>query len=362
MIRILKKIPAALTGELIKRKEACRICHETKGRQIGSIDYWDIRNSRLVKCENCGLTQLDPMLSETETAKGCLAYYIEESLRVSVKEQRRNLVRNFRRGLLFGVSLKKQGIFPKNVLELGPGSGYFANGLKYIFPKVKITVMDVNKEVLQFNEDQHQYETIETSLESYIPDLENQFDLIIARDIIEHVIDISKVVQNVKHYLKNGGYFHFITPNGHEDAWKHYIRYNDKNKTSELLINHVNYFDGRGLSTFLVEKGFTTLQYFTYKLKTTRQGRGWRVSKKLMAPVSQKKSASFYINEQINKVRNIQFDKNRILDKWYLKKNRNLFAYLISWYHHAHLLKINPELNIGHEIYGLFKISKLPSE
>lgn len=358
MKNILKKIPASFKGEIIERQEECRICNEKIGKQIGEIDYWDIKNSKIIKCEKCGLAQLDPMLTQEETSKGCLAYYIEESLRTSKKEQERNLLRNFRRGFLFGISLKRKNIYPKNVLELGPGSGYFSDGLKFVFPDAKITVMDVNKEVLLFNEHHHQYSTIEATPENHIPELENKFDLIIARDILEHVIDIAKVIENVRSYSKNNGLFHFITPNGHEDVWKHYLTFNYQSAKSELLINHVNYFDGKGLLNFLLKKDFLPVNYYTYNFKSTRQGQGEKVSEELMAAASQKKSGDFYIEKKINKVKEIDFDKKTVLNKWYINKSRKFITYMISWYHHANIVKLSPELNVGHEIYGLFKITK----
>jgi SAM-dependent methyltransferase len=352
---LLKKIPASLEGTIITREEECRICKEKEGKQIGTVDYWDIKNSKIVKCEKCGLAQLDPMLTEEETSKGCLAYYIEESLRVSQKEQEKNLVRNFRRGVLFGYSLKRRNIRPNDILELGPGSGYFSEGIKFVFPEANITIMDVNKEVLEFNQRQHQYNTIQSVPENYVPELENSFDLVIARDIIEHVVDVSKVIQNVNKYSRPNGYFHFITPNGHEDVWKHYLTAQFTDSNSELLINHVNYFDGKGLEDFLIESNFTPVQYYTYKLKTTRRGRGWKRNPKLMAPVSSTKSSEYYITEGVAKVREIDFDKKDVLDKWYINKNRKLITFLFSWYRHKNLIKVAPELNVGHEFYGLFK-------
>jgi len=358
MNNILKQIPASLKGDTIVRKESCRICKEKNGIQIGNIDYWDIAGSKIVKCEKCGLAQLDPMISHEGTSRGCLAYYIEESLRVSEKEQGRNMLRNFRRGFLFGTSLKKRGLHPKNVLELGPGSGYFSEGLKFAFPDTKITVMDVNPEVLNFNKQQHGHNTIETSIEEHISELDSQFDLIIACDILEHVVDISKVIENIYNYSSENGLFHFTTPNGHEDVWKHYLTFKHWNSTSELLINHVNYFDGKGLLDFLVKKNFSAIEYFTFKMKTTRRGRGWKVSEKLMAPVSRKKDSSIYIDEKINELKTITVDKKTVLNKWYINKNWKFLTYIVSFSHHANLIKLSPELNVGHEIYGLFKITK----
>jgi SAM-dependent methyltransferase len=360
MKKLLPKIPAPFDGAIVEREEGCNFCNSKKGKKIGEVDYWDVRKSSIIQCEKCGLAQLDPMLSEEETAAGCLAYYYAASPRVSEKEkaQGRNLIRNFRRGYLFGVSLKRRGFSPNSILELGPGSGYFSEGLKFIFPHAKITMMDINSEVLRSIKHHHGYHTIQTSLEQHLRGLDNHFDLIIARDVLEHVIDVAKVIENIKRYSKREGLFHFITPNGHEDVWKHYLTYHYRESCSELLINHVNYFDGEGLLNFLVTQGFSPVQYYTYKLKTTFRGRGWKVSDKLMAPVSRKKPSAICPEKRKNKQEEESLEKERILDKWYIRKNRKGIAYLISWFHHASLFRLPPEWKIGHEIYGLFRITK----
>jgi hypothetical protein len=164
------------------------------------------------------------------------------------------------------------------------------------------------------------------------------------------------MIRNVIKYSCTGGLFHFITPNGHEDLWKHYLTYKYLHKHSELLINHVNYFDGKGLLNYLKQKKFVPVEYYNFTFKTTLRGRGWKVKSKLMAEVSQKKNAGYFINEKISEVRNIDFDKKKILDKWYISEKRKFITFLMSWYHHATFIRIDPAINIGHETYGLFRI------
>ncbi|MGE5424252.1 MAG: class I SAM-dependent methyltransferase [Syntrophothermus sp.] len=344
-------------GNTIRRKEPCRLCGCFQGLEIGNVQYWNLRQSALVRCPSCGMAQLDPMLNATETEKGCLAYYIEETLRISRHDQKRNLIRNFRRGIHFGYFLKKKGIVPREILELGPGSGYFCDGIRFVFPETSVSVMDINPEILRFNKEQHQYQIYQSLPEEYLSVLEKKFDLVIARDLIEHVSDIGKVLENIAAYLKPGGYFHFITPNGKEDVWKHYLRFLRQDGRSELLINHVNYFDGKGLKNQLSERRFSPVTYYTYTFKTTLRGAGRRYSEKLMAPPSSAKDAGAFI-QRASEVRELSFNKKELLDLWYLRPGRKFFARLICWYHHKTLLKVNPERQIGHEFFGLFQSRK----
>jgi len=372
------RLPARIEGKPVKREEPCRVCGATSAEQIGTVDYWDIKTSRLVKCPLCRHIQLDPMLTDDETSRGCFAYYIEELLRTGHEEMAKNCVRNFRRGVLFGFSLKKKNILPGQVLELGPGSGYFSAGLQFVFPQCLVTVMDVNPEVLRSNREHHQYKTIQGLPDNFIEEYQGKFDLVIARDIIEHVTNISTVLTNINLYLKPGGHLHFITPNGHEDVWKHYLTAILKGQPSLLLINHVNYYDGKGLRDLLYMKGFTPVDYYTYTIKTTLRGSGWKKSSKLMNPVSGNggmnlnisdpnstglkqqagtflNSAGEYINNKTREFSNIGFSKEEILNHWYISHKATWITYLYSRFQHGVIIRLRPELNVGHEIYGLFK-------
>jgi 2-polyprenyl-3-methyl-5-hydroxy-6-metoxy-1,4-benzoquinol methylase len=359
MKSLLRRIPAVIRGKVIERVENCSLCNEKTGQQIAVVDYWDIRTSRLIKCSRCNHIQLDPMLTEEETTKGCNAFYIEQSSRSTNKDEYINYVRNFRRGVVFGYSLRKKKISPRSVLELGPGSGYFSAGLKFVFPDVEITVMDINIDVVNYNKQHHGYKVIHDIPDHFLNECKNKYDLVIARDIIEHVSDITKVLENVKQYLTSGGFFHFITPNGHEDAWKHYLTSILTNSASELLINHVNYFDGKGLREFLIQLGFLPVDYYTYTIKTTLRGYGWKKNQKLMSPVSVKKEADAILMRKAEETLTLDLKKEEILDKWYIQNSARWITHLFSVYQHYSIIRINPDLNIGHEIYGLFKKNSL---
>jgi SAM-dependent methyltransferase len=354
LISLIYKVPPINTGPVVERAEPCRICGCRSGFRVATVDYWDIRTSEIILCPECKLAQLDPMLTNEETSEGCLAYYIEESLRVSRDEQFRNCVRNFRRGVLFAYTLQRRKISPNEVLELGPGSGYFSAGLKFVFPWIRITVMDVNPSVLEFIRNQHGYEVIRSVPDSFSKPCEERFDLVIARDILEHVADISAVLSNIRRYLTPGGYFHFITPNGPEDVWKHYITCKLTHSPSELLINHVNYFDGKGLRDLLEKNGFIPVEYYTYDLKRNIKG-GWVSRKMHRSPVSVKRDARKFIGENEGKLSPTVFKKEEILDKWYIRENMKWITFLYSFYQHFPVVRLNPDRNTGHEILGLFR-------
>jgi 2-polyprenyl-3-methyl-5-hydroxy-6-metoxy-1,4-benzoquinol methylase len=331
------------------------MCGKSESLKIGNTDFWDLQNCSIVKCNHCNNIQLDPMLTQQSTTVGCYAYHLNEMSRVSITSQKRNLIRNFRRGVLFASQLKKSGHQPKEILEYGPGSGYFLSGIQFIFPEAKITVVDIVEDVLNKNKEVHGYEGIKG-----VPEEVNsigqgkKFDLIIARDILEHVGDVSKMIKNIHSLLNDNGLFHFITPNGHEDVWGHYLQWKFRKKPSELLINHVNYFDGAGLQNLLMSNGLQPIKYYTYQLKWTFRGKGWSNKQERFQNESQKISAQNEVNQKENLVDEVKFDKHEILNVWYIKPKLKWLTVFVSWYHHCETLKLAPQHNVGHEIYGVF--------
>jgi 2-polyprenyl-3-methyl-5-hydroxy-6-metoxy-1,4-benzoquinol methylase len=294
------------------------------------------------------------MLTAENTATGCHAYYLKEILETPVHEQKRNLLRNYRRGIVFARSLQKKGIHPEAILEFGPGSGYFSAGIQFIFPGCRITVADIVDEVLKTNREVHRFNVFKGSPEDIRLVGNQKFDLIVARDILEHVTDIGKVIANIALLLNPQGRLHFITPNGKEDVWGHYMNREFCEKPSELLINHANYFEGAGLLKFLEDSGFSKSEYYTYQVKYYLRGKGWKHSKKLAVPISTKKSAGNLIRSQEQIAERHSFQKEEILNGFIFRTNTRWLISLYCHFKHHWIIHLDPRRNVGHEIHGVF--------
>jgi SAM-dependent methyltransferase len=337
------------------RREPCRICRNPEGIKVGETEYWDLHRADLVACSSCGLIQLDPMPSGEIIATGCHAYYLFELASTPRQEQTRNRIRNFRRGILFGSLIRRKGFRPAQILEFGPGTGHFCAGIKVIFPESIITVADIVEDVLRNNEVVHGFRSIQGSPEEFGNGRKERYDLIIARDILEHVTDVGKVIFNISGLLKAGGLFHFLTPNGTEDAWPHILAWKLYHRPSELLINHVNYFDGKGLKDLLEWNGLVPLQYYTYQLKTTFRGKGWSENPKLAAGLSAGMSAKNYIDLHGKNREEEITGQGTVIPEWMSKPRSQWPVVFYCWLKHHRMLRIPPRWNTGHEIHGLFR-------
>lgn len=338
-------------SDQVQRIEACTFCGDKKAYLVSKIDYWDLHSASLVQCQSCQHIQLDPKLNDQQTEKGCTAYYIKEINETNPREQFRNSIRNFRRGILFAMSLKKQNIQPQKILEFGPGSGYFLDGIRFVFPDVKITVMDIVDEVLQRCREIHQFKAIKGLPDQRLENFNEKYDLIIARDLIEHINDPSRFIQNVVSLLEPGGYFHFITPNGYEDVWGHYMLWKTRKTPSELLINHVNYFDGKCLLEQLSKSGFSPKEYYTYEFKDFLKGKGWKETLKWSHPSQKQKTTNYMEAKKLV----LNYTKKDVKNQWYISDKMKTLTYWACAYYHQRFIKLSPLKNRGHEIHGLFQ-------
>lgn len=344
-------LPPEMPGPHCRRREPCDFCGSFDSVLLAKMDYWDLSEHDLVRCSNCGLMQVDPMLTEENLALGCRAFFRFDRQNHGGKEIRRTCLRNFRKGVAFGVELEARGILPKRSLELGAGDAYFSRGLKFVFPQLHVTCLDVVPEVIAEIRKQHGFDTISVAPELMTADKVGTFDLVIARDILEHVRRPSLVLQNIHNILDAGGLFHFITPVGYEDVWFTYGFWQLHRQASEYLINHVSFFPTATLRQKLEATGFTMKRWIVFDFKgTLREGKGRRFNANQLANPSMKRSASAMLGTPVS-VRAATSDPTKLLNVPWMKSES--LARLFCHKRHRPRWYADAELGIGHEIYGL---------
>jgi len=97
-----------------------------------------------------------------------------------------------------------------NVLDYGSGSGYGA----YLLSKTakSVTAVDVNKEAILFSKNKYSKNNLKFKCISDLK-LEDKYDIITSFQVIEHVADDKKFIQEIKQFLKPGGVLLISTPN-----------------------------------------------------------------------------------------------------------------------------------------------------
>ncbi len=348
--------PKATSGPLVNRKNPCGICQREQGQLVGQAHFWDLANINYVRCEQCHLVQVDPMLDPQTTATGCEAYYYMETLREGPRNLRKKKIRSFRRGVHFAYKIQKLGLTPQRVLEVGAGDGYFSRGVQFVFPRANIICLDIVPGVLRQIEATHGFGTVLGRPEQVATLMPNgNFDLIIARDIIEHTEEPIRVLESFASVLVPGGMVHIITPNGYEDIWQAYCRWKLKNEAAEMLINHVNFFAPQSLKQEFIRLGFKTCVWFIYDFNGTRWGRAGRLSESQMARPPGEAKALLTIAAAKPAV--LQMPETHVdpLDYWWVQPRWPWLTRLYCFFKEARRFTLPADLGIGHEIYGILQ-------
>jgi len=134
------------------------------------------------------------------------------------------------------------------VLELGCRDGsltkLFADGNK-------ITGADIDKEALELFEKNLGGKTYCLDLNSEWPFMENEFDAVVASEVLEHLYKPAEVVEKIARILKSGGIFIGTVPNAFSLANRIRLFMAKPNKTALADPTHVHHFSRRELKLIL---------------------------------------------------------------------------------------------------------------
>ena len=118
-------------------------------------------------------------------------------------------------------TLKKSGFNPSKILDAGSGFGQYSFRLARTFPQAQVIGLDLKEQIVdsgnrlavQFGVDNIKFE--KGDLLSM--DHESQYDMVLNVDVLEHIEEDRKVIENIGRILKPGGLFVLTTPYFDED-------------------------------------------------------------------------------------------------------------------------------------------------
>ncbi len=114
------------------------------------------------------------------------------------------LQRIWHKGKLAAVtSLTKDN--PKKILDVGCASGWFLHEISKKFSKTKCIGIDTYKEAILYGKKRYKNLTLVHADCHKIPFPPESFDLVICTEVLEHVLDPKKVVEEIKRVLKPDG-------------------------------------------------------------------------------------------------------------------------------------------------------------
>jgi len=162
------------------------------------------------------------------------------------------------------ISLFKK-YFGKNILEVGSGLG----GLSQYLPQANITLSDIQDDYFNYLKNQLGYKTLKFDIENEAPkNLVASFDTILSSNVLEHINDDEKALENCFRLLKKNGKILLFVPARPEiygsldKAMGHYRRYTKEELAKKTIgagfkIIELKYVNFPGYFTWLLRGKFS---------------------------------------------------------------------------------------------------------
>ena len=159
-----------------------------------------------------------------------------------------------------------------HVLEVGSGIGNISR--LFLDSKIRLTASDLRQEycdLLQQQFGHHPYLAGVVSLDLAMPDLGErhshllqQFDTVVALNVVEHIEDDRKAIGNCIRLLKPGGHLIILVPafqtlyNSFDEELGHYKRYTARSlrtlqEQAGLTVIHEQYFNAAGIIGWFID-------------------------------------------------------------------------------------------------------------
>ncbi|MFH1575607.1 MAG: class I SAM-dependent methyltransferase [Candidatus Nealsonbacteria bacterium] len=260
-----------------------------------------------VLCENCQTLFVNPRpgaeeLNEFYINSESTSFWVEEFFK-PVAEIRREKI--FRPRAEF-VRDKFSFSAPKIVGDIGAGFGIFLEELSKLWPSAKMTAIEPSSEMSEICR-QKGLEVMPCTLEE-VDCKNNQFDLLTAFELFEHLHNPGKFLEKIRALLRPGGHLLLTTQNGEgfdiKVLW-------EKSK-SIAPPHHLNFFNPDSISFLLKSKGFVVEEVLTpgqldwdivegmYQKEGVFPGRFWELVAKKASPEAKDKLQSWISENKLS--------------------------------------------------------------
>lgn len=207
------------------------------------------------RCLHCELLLLSPAPDENRQnwyiANSEALKFWREKMPPEVRESRKIM---YQERVDYVLSKFKKYGMPRKVFEIGAGNGEFAEALVTQDPSSVSRLVLVEPQPLNIS--LPNVEVIPTILQDWNSD--ETFDAAIAFEVIEHILDPSKLLATIHNHLAPGGIFIFSTPNA-----KSFETQLLKGLSSNILYDHVRLYNPTSLQLLFNRHGFEIVEIET---------------------------------------------------------------------------------------------------
>ena len=204
----------------------------------------------------------------------------------------------------------------KTVLEVGCGTGKFLRLLKESKPQLKFTGIDISHEAVKLAKE-NGVNCLEFSAEEFAEKSKEQYDLILAFELLEHVFDPISLIKVLMKLLGKDGNLYMTMPN--------YLSY-DFLQIGDVYRNffgpsHLNYYNPFSIKKLLERGGYKSIEIFCDGVLDTDIVGNYHSDKKRILEGFWK-----YIYENREKYSNFLIDYQKLLQKYKLSGNMTVVA------------------------------------
>jgi len=206
-------------------------------------------------CGQCGwspelVSEIQVFLSNSDLSDSFFGEYIENYKTLSVEDMDHGIVNSqYLENQADKTLMYCSDVSASSILEVGVGQGFLIRKLKDAYPKADLTAVDISIPYLKKIMSLGEVECLMANAEN-LPFLEH-FDLLIASDILEHVINPIDFLLSASYSLRQNGYFILRVPN--EDNMLQYSRL----LGCKHRFAHLRNFSKRNLLIMLQQAGFS---------------------------------------------------------------------------------------------------------
>lgn len=143
---------------------------------------------------------------------------------------------------------------PKTILDVGCASGWFLSQLQQVFPQTKCIGVDVYSEAVKYGQKIYHRLTLKTADIHKLPFTHHAFDLTICTEVLEHVVNPSQVLREIKRVTKPNGEIIIEMDSGNwlfRLIWSFWTELKGKVWTSA----HIQTFDAKKLKRTIEKAG-----------------------------------------------------------------------------------------------------------
>lgn len=229
----------------------CPLCKNVRY----DIVYDNFYPYKVVRCRLCGLYYLSPRLKESVMLQKYKdsAYFEDGRMGYSSYiEQEESLRATFRRLM---INLKRHNLTGGALLEVGCGYGYLLEeGIGYFNPRIGT---EFSPQAVKEAQRRADY-IFEGGIEQIPPD--ERFDCIIANQVIEHVYEPQRFLEQLIAHLRPGGRVVIATP----DMGSFWRRLMGHHWPSFKIPEHIIFFDKKSLYTLMRQAGLIKISILPY--------------------------------------------------------------------------------------------------